>query len=348
MKPNKCILSLAILLALSCTAFAQKQTFGVVSFNVPKGWQKTQNDDMLQLSVTDNKTGAYGIALVTKLSGAEGTASENFTNHWNILVKGSVQVNGEPIMQQPTQLNGWEIVSGTASYSDAKNTGTATLLTATGGGQTVSVVLMNNTSQYQNELLLFKNSLTLAKVQSTATGNNASSSSNKKSNSSVAGLWVIRQRESRGAGKYSTYTGGYMRKEYQFNKDGTYLFRIKNWLAASETIYFISESGTWSVNDDQLTVTPKKGKGGWWNKDKVTNNVDKWGSFKQAADYKIQSITYRFEIKEDPNYGNSIILYANKPTERDGGQFNEPPYRFSYTTPGDPHPWIDSPPGWKD
>jgi len=346
----KYFILITIILEMRSTGYSQTQRFDIATYLAPKGWQEEKSAGHISYAQV-NGTNWVQI-VIYKSTASTGNKDSDFEKEWNELVAAGKTVSA-PEKTAPRTVKGWNIVSGSGTwqYNGANVTSVLTLYS---NDKVYFSVLYNSTAAlFLKDYQALLESLMLngrdADAGSGVHGNpQPADSSVNKTNNAVAGLWVIRQRESRGAGKYNTYTGGYMRKEYQFNKDGTYLFRIKNWLAASETIYFINESGTWSVNGDQLTLTPKKGKGGWWNKDKVTNDVDKWGSFKQAADYKLQSITYRFEIKEDPNYGNSIILYANNPTERDGGQFNEPPYRFSYTTPGDPHPWIDNPPGWKD
>ncbi|MBL0255198.1 MAG: hypothetical protein IPQ27_09615 [Chitinophagaceae bacterium] len=51
---------------LSTSAFSQKQSFDVVSYSTPKGWQQQQNEGGLQLSITDKKTGGYALAVITK------------------------------------------------------------------------------------------------------------------------------------------------------------------------------------------------------------------------------------------------------------------------------------------
>ncbi|SMC42181.1 hypothetical protein [Pedobacter africanus] len=167
MKLMKNIFLLSQLLLLSCTSFAQKQAFDVVSFALPKGWQQQQGEAGIQLSTTDKKTGVYAIVVITKSMLSNATANENFNNDWLKLVKGAVQVNSEPTMQKPTKENGWDVICGNANYTDGATRGVATLLTATGNHKAVSVVLMTNTKQYQNDLsalLLLWNYQRLCKI----------------------------------------------------------------------------------------------------------------------------------------------------------------------------------------
>lgn len=334
---------------MSLQAFSQQQSLDVLSFTVPKNWQQVKTDGGIQLSVTNKTTGAYAIAIVTKTKSSTAAAADNFNNDWNTLVRNAVQVKEEPTMQAPTQENGWDLLSGGSKYTDNGSTGAVTLLTATAGSQTVSVVLFTNTTNYQEELAAFLNSLQLAKASEEAVTNAPNSpATTTPGTTSIVGLWTNYVLETTGyyINGSPQYTAGYLRKEYTFYSDGTYLFRNKQWLTKAPDITFIYETGTYAVQGNQLTLTPKTGKGGFWTKKASTKE---WGSFKKSSDYKLEKTTYTFKIILDPTYGNSIQLTATKPTARDGGQFNAPddPYEFRYSDRRGQASLVDNPPGLK-
>lgn len=56
---------------------------------------------------------------------------------------------------------GWACITGQANYTDGNNKGLVTLVTATANGKMINIVLMANTSKYQEELLAFINSADL-------------------------------------------------------------------------------------------------------------------------------------------------------------------------------------------
>lgn len=336
---NKVILTLLITMFYT-TINAQKQKLGVISFSVPAGWQQQKFEGGIQVSFTDKNTGNYAIALITDATNSIAGATDNFKNEWDRLVKNAVVVNDEPAMQEPTSDNGWEIISGTANYTDGAQKGLATLLTATGGGQTLSVVLMTNTDAYQNELVAFINSLEFEKVSSTTVSGNTG-------NSSIVGLWIHYNTESSGTyNGFPQLTGGYMRREYLFNNDGTYLFRSKHWLLYTKDILFIYETGTYTINGNKLTITPTKGKGEFWGK--VSNNTSAWGKLvKSSNDYKLEKTTYSFEFWPVSRQNETkLSLKTSKPTERDGSSGETNLHEFVYES------WnkvsmIDNPPGFK-
>ncbi len=331
----------------SMNSFAQKQSFDVVSFTAPKDWQQQQNEGGMQLSVTDKKTGGYAIAVITKATNTVAAANENFNNNWTRLVKSSVQVNEEPAMQQPTQENGWDVISGNANYTEGSKKGMATLLTATGGNQTVSVILMTNTQQFQNELLALLNSLELSKIASTSGNIKIPSTASSTIGASIVGLWTDYILETTGyyINNMPQYTSGYLRKEYAFNANGTYVFRNKQWLTKAPDITFLYETGTYTINGNQLTITPENGKGGFWGKKSSTKD---WGPLIKLSDYKLEKTVYTVEMINDPTYGNSLVIKPTKPTQRDGGKFNAPndPIEFHYKL-RTMESLIDNPPGFK-
>jgi len=332
------LLAAAIIPAL---VIAQKQTFDVVSYTAPKGWQQQQNVGGLQLSVADQKTGAYAMVVITKATASGASANENFNNDWNRLVKSTVQANSEPAMEAPTKQNDWDVVSGSATYTDGANTGRATLLTATGGSQAFSVILMTNTQQYQKELLAFINSLTLSKpLQAPAADQTVA---NNAGGSSVVGLWVYYNVESNGFyNGLPVPTGGYSRKEYLFNANGTYVYRQKNWMLYVKDILFVYETGTWAASGNKLTLTPKRGKGGWWTK---TSRTSEWGPLNKMSEWKLEPTSYTFGFHYySGSKENCLVLTSGKETAREGKQENN---TLIYNQRALDKSLIDNPPGFK-
>lgn len=349
MKPSLLIM---ILTLFTMFVSAQKQSFDVISYSAPKNWQQVQNEGGMQLSVADKKTGGYAVAIITKATASDASANENFNTDWTRLVKSTVQVTTEPTMQDPSTENGWDIVSGNANYTDGSNKGLATLLTATGGGQTVSVVLMTNTQEYQNELLSFINSLELTKVTSTTTNNKTPGAGNNGNNTNTAqltGIWGQYQSESyAGAGGSSNLTAGYDWREYYFNADGTYQFLQKNisYLYQNE-IVFAYEKGTYKLNGNQLTISPQSGIVESWSK----AGSDKAGKLLKTEKRTLENVTYTIDfhyfsgIKE-----TNLVLQCNKQTVRDGTWSTNNSFKNSwlYKHPFNPDkPSIELPAGTK-
>jgi hypothetical protein len=342
--------SLVITTLLFCTTsiMAQKQHFDRVSYTSPKGWHQQQNEGGLQLSVSDNKTGAYAIAIITKAAVSNAAAIDNFNTDWIKLIKSSVEAENEPTMLAPVKENGWDIISGTATYTDGAQKGSATLLTATGSGQMRSVVLMTNTDKYQTELLAFINSLELAKASPNTTGNTKTNSTTN--NSSVVGMWVFYNTESSGSyNGFPQLTGGYMRREYVFYNDGTYLFRSKDWLVYVKEILFVYETGTYSINGNQITLSPKNGKGEWWSK-AASGRTTGWGKLvRVSTDYRSEKTSYTFGLTQYQGDNEiTLSLQSGNPTIRDGKNGDKTgAQKYLYKSRDIKTSLIDNPPGFK-
>lgn len=171
-----------IVITISC--FAQKQTFDVLNYTIPKGWDKTEMPGGIQLSAKNDGKGNYATAVILRSAATSAPSQENFNNSWEQLVKGTVSVSGEPTMQEPAVEKGWDVVSGQAGYTDGANKGWVTLITATGNGKMANVVIMTNTVKYQDQILDLIKSLDLNET-ATAQNNNTNPTS---STNAVTGL----------------------------------------------------------------------------------------------------------------------------------------------------------------
>jgi len=334
-----------LVIAVACITlnmYGQKENFDVVSYQMPKGWDKIVTENGVQLSTKDDGKGNYAAVVIVKSITTTASPQDNFNDSWEKLVKGTVSVTEAPHTSDMDVEKGWTVLSGQANYTDGPNKGVATLLTATGGGKTVSVVLMTNTQQYQNELLAFINSLELKKIAKDK-DNNAIRSANSNT-VKITGLWCDNTLETSGySNGFPQYTAGYFRKEYLFNENGTYVFRTKNWSVLTKNILFVHETGTYAVQGNQLIITPVKGVGEWWSK--KDNNTKLWGNRLKASDYKSEKMTYNFEINYYSGTDNySLMLDPQKSTVRDGA-YNGPT-SFSYSRRETGTSIIDNPPGF--
>lgn len=343
--PVKYILLLSLFLPFCISARAQKkETFDVVSYIVPGGWNKQVVDGGIQLYVTDKKTGGYAIAIVTKSMASTGSANGDFKSQWKSLLINTVSSLTVPDMEAPVQDDGWEILSGNGHYVDQNTKGLATLITATGYQQTAAVVLMTNTQQYQNALLGFINSLSLTKREQPET-TPVPTSADDRHVSSIVGLWTHYTTESSGTyNGFPQLTGGYFRSEYAFYADGTYLFRVKNWSMYAKEIQYVFESGTWLMKGDQLVINPKQGKGDWWKKS-ASNKTNEWGNLARTGSWKLEPVTYTVDFHFYAGSNEThLLLKSDAETAREGRQENN---TITYAPRASDKSLIDNPPGFK-
>ncbi len=151
-------------MSFSIASLAQvPETFDIATFKSPKGWNKQAGQSSLQLSTEDKASGAY--CLITLFKSIPGTddSKANFDAAWETVVKGAVNVSTAPQMVNPTADDGWEAQSGVAAFEKDGTKGIAMLVTISGYGKMVNVLVLTNTDAYQQTISDFLGSATLKK-----------------------------------------------------------------------------------------------------------------------------------------------------------------------------------------
>jgi hypothetical protein len=155
-------------LIFSVTISAQKpETFDIISFKTPNGWQKEVNQNAVQIA-KENSDG--GICLITMFKPLPGSSDSkvNFESSWETIVKETVSVSGKPQMQSPMTENGWTAESGLAQYEAGGKKGIVLLVTISGQDKMVNILILTNTDKYQQEIAAFLESVDLPKIKPTA------------------------------------------------------------------------------------------------------------------------------------------------------------------------------------
>jgi hypothetical protein len=125
----------------------------------------------------------------------------------------------------------------------------------------------------------------------------------------VVGRWAT---SASGGFEIAGAHAGYVMREYVFNADGSYRFRLEGWGGSlrSDTYYIVDESGSYVVAGNQLTVTPGTVRGAVKNRQ---------GQVTSALNVPVESVTYAWTthyfagIQE-----NNLVLTPPAKTQRDG------------------------------
>jgi len=166
---------LLLFMATTMNAWAQKQSFDLATFTTPKSWASETTESAIQFSRQDKEKGDFASITLFKSIAVETNASENFSLAWNTLVKEMVSVKKEPDMQAPVMDEGWEMISGHTSFEMEAVKGAVVLVTSTGYGKMVSLIILTNTTVFEPEITAFLESMELDKPlkTSSAPGANA-------------------------------------------------------------------------------------------------------------------------------------------------------------------------------
>ncbi|GAB3431066.1 hypothetical protein GCM10027516_39250 [Niabella aquatica] len=312
---------------------AQKETYDIVSYTPPAGWKKENNSTAVVYSRIDG--GSWAQFGIYQSTASKGSIEEDAEHEWNAIVLALHVVEKEEKTTAETA-EGWSVMSrsGVWQYNGAN---VATILTTYSNGKTCVSILCNATAQpYLKDFQKLIASITLAyALKNTTTANVAIGIS------TIKGLWANNQNET-----FGYMSGGYFRREYLFNADGTYQYRAKHWSNVIKDIQFIRETGTYTINGNQLTLVPRQATGEWWSKAK-SGRTNEWGSYQKAYQHPLEKTTYTFEIKNLSGMENTyLILKTNKPTARDSKQSNQGnANEFNYSSTPIGKSLIDNPPG---
>ncbi|MBI1333366.1 MAG: hypothetical protein GC165_10860 [Armatimonadetes bacterium] len=333
---------LACLLFVTTNAFAsEKQVYDIASFDSPVAWTQQNGEGFLSYSKTEGENWCQ-IAIYQHRTSA-GDIQADFDKDWKDLVANSRKISNAE-KAKPESAGGWTVMSGSGVWQ-YKGSNVATILTVYSNSKICLSVLCNATtlSYFKDyQALLASMTLDASKVTST-------NSPDVKS-ASLVGLWDDYITESNGTSTngFPQLTAGYFRREYLFKADGTYVFRAKDWSVYTKDILFLYETGTWKIGGNQLTLTPKSGRGQWWGK-AASGSTKGWGSLDKASEYKPQTVTYSFELKyRDDVKEIHLVLYNPKRTSRDRGTSGSTGMnRWDYRSRPIDQSLIDNPPGFK-
>ena len=159
----KKVLLFFVCCAVVSISVAQKETFDITTYTLPKGWKKQPAEAAIQFSKQDAAKGTY--CLITLYKAVPGTANskENFDMAWASLVKEMVAVAAEPEMQKPETEDGRETQSGYAAFESGGNKGVVILVTSSGYKKMVNLIILTNTDVYEKEMTAFIESISFKK-----------------------------------------------------------------------------------------------------------------------------------------------------------------------------------------
>jgi hypothetical protein len=134
---------LLIELALVQITFAQTESFDIATFVRPMGWSRNESNGVLILQHSEKLLGQPKVCQIYLLPSRPSNADPmaNFRRDWDAMVARPLGVTQAPAPQQETAPDGWTTVT---VFADAMTQGlplSTILLTITGFGKSVSVVV---------------------------------------------------------------------------------------------------------------------------------------------------------------------------------------------------------------
>ena len=138
------------------------ETFGISTFQAPKGWTKSPGSNSIDLSTAVQET--YCLISLFGVVRGMGTPKEDFDASWETLVKEAVNVSTAPQMLPPDAKGEWMITGGLAPFEKNGAKGVVLLLTASSQGRMVNVLILTNTQAFEAPIKAFLNSISFRKL----------------------------------------------------------------------------------------------------------------------------------------------------------------------------------------
>ncbi len=305
------------LLLFACSSFAQQnETFDLATYTTPKGWKKTSNtNDVISYAITNNQTGTYCQIGIYRSTGSKGNLQADFDSEWQELIVKTYKPTAIPKLVPSASENGWDAQGGAAPFEFSGAQSVAMLVTMSGYGKCMSIVILTNTEDYQTEIEKFLESVDLKKLEATT-----QPVKDPEYSSSIVGSWgksaSPNQKYDDYKRPYSLINGGYQKDQYTFHPDGTYSYFSKTFAMTFDKILLVKENGTYLVSKNHLTVNPQKSVIESWSK---KDGTDKWGNLLTTQNRTPEKITYQFTKHYFSGIQEwNLVFQTDKETQRDG------------------------------
>jgi len=149
------ILSCSIVsLFISQAVVAQTENLGAVKYTPPKGWTKTQKDNVVTFSEINQAAGTFCLITLYGATSSTGTPENDFAVAWNNLVVKPLSAEANP-QTETEKAEGWTAIAGGSGISFQGNKAFAFLSVVSGFGKAVSVLSILNDDSYLPQLKAF-------------------------------------------------------------------------------------------------------------------------------------------------------------------------------------------------
>ena len=301
-------------LSFFVTSSAQiSETFDIATFQPPPKWKKQTKDGVVIFTTLNEPKGTYAMITLYGSGESSGNPQNDFNSEWQQFVVGQLGIKGSPQIEPVQNTDGWAIVTGAAPFQNEQGNAAIILSTYSGYGKTFSVTAIFNSKDDFPAIEAFAASIKLRKPETRP----QPAPANNDSAVSILGTW------GKSAGAHMSYgdpvsagMAGYSKDQYTFNADGTYTFISKTFRMSFDKILLVKENGSYAINGDTITISPKKSVIEAWSK---RNGGDSWGSLLTTQNRTLEKVTYRFT----KHYFSGIqvwnlVLQADRDTQRDG------------------------------
>ena len=163
--------SFIVCLSLSHAVVAQKESLGAVQYTPPKGWTKTEKENVVTFSEINQAAGTFCLITLYGANSSTGSPQTDFTGAWNSLVVKPWGADANP-ETATEKAEGWTVIGGGSGIEFQGNKALAFLNVVSGFGKVVSVLTILNADSYVPQMRAFMEGMdvdkSVAKIESPA------------------------------------------------------------------------------------------------------------------------------------------------------------------------------------
>ena len=305
---------LILLLIFVTTVSAQtKVTFDIITCTPPKGWVKVTEENLTTFTISNEKNNTWCQIGIIKSTVSKGSIDADFESEWQDLIVKNYKVTDTPNVNNVQEVDGWKIKAGGGKFVFNNSNAMALLTTLTGYSRCVSIVSTTNSQNYIKDIEALLASVDLKRPQANTVTTPASSGVTDAG--SVLGNWSATASD-QSSFRMKNGVMNYITRQYYFNANGTYNFVSKAFDPLMDKILLGKENGTYKVNGNTVTITPKKSVLEAWSK---KDGADRWGKFLSSQNMALENVSYQFTKHYFSGTGKTaLVLKAEKVNNRDG------------------------------
>ncbi len=160
----------SVILLIAGTAFCQRDSLDLVTYDLPKGWQKNEQTNLNVYSFINKKDNSWCQVGVYKSTASKGSIDADFESEWNELAATPYNISGAPEKSAVHEVDGWQIISGTGKFQFNDSNAVVIVTTFSGYGRCVSIVATTANQRYLQDIIDFAGTVELKKPGSPPSG----------------------------------------------------------------------------------------------------------------------------------------------------------------------------------
>jgi hypothetical protein len=306
---------------LAIPSFAQQEeTFDLVTYTTPKGWQKELLKNSISFTSVNNATNTWCQIHIMKSTTSKGNIEADFESEWQELIVANYKPTETRQLNEVVQSDGWKIKASVVKFTFNNSDALAMLTTASGFQRCTSIVAITNSEEYSKDIEALLSSVVLKKM-TPETSNVAGVPEVPQTNndaSSVIGTWglalVVPYRTGTEGSAGSTV------KQYTFYANNTFTFYTKTFSYSYNKLLLVKEKGTYQISGNMITINPQSSALEAWSK---KDDTDNWGKLLSTENRPLEKITYQFTKHYYSGVQEwNLVLQASPETKRDGHYAN--------------------------